>query len=122
MLSAECRAPRSLAARQLRNEPSLELLGLDAVLAATTFAGADAALSRARVLRSFFERHRRQDRETGAPRSAARNTPPTDDLERLTQAKPAYFIRMGRAEDCSRWHYSLPTANHQGSQWPQHGT
>ena len=39
------------------DDPSLELLGLDAVLAATTFTGADAALSGPHVFRSLLEHH-----------------------------------------------------------------
>jgi len=71
------------------DEPSLELLGLDAVLAATTFTGADAALGGPHVFRSILEHHRGQDRETGTPRSAAWNAPPTDYLETLWHAKAA---------------------------------
>lgn len=63
------------------DEPSLELPGLDAVLAATTFTGADAALGGPRVFGPLLKHHRGQDRKTGTPRSAASNTPPTDDME-----------------------------------------
>jgi len=41
------------------DETSLELLGLDAVLAPTTFTCADAALGGPQVFGSFFKDHRR---------------------------------------------------------------
>ena len=68
------------------DEPSLELLGLDAVLAATTLTSADAALGGPHVFGSLLKHHCRQDRETGTPRSAAWNAPPTDYLENLKHA------------------------------------
>jgi hypothetical protein len=70
-------------------EPSLKLLGLDVVLTATTFTSADPALGGPHVFGSLLKHHCRQDRETGTPRSAAWNTPPTDYLEHLKHARAA---------------------------------
>ena len=86
------------------DEPSLELLGLDAVLAATTFAGADAALGGPHVFRSFLKHHHGQDCETGTPGSAAWNAPPTDYLETLKHAGQHNSSACERAETGGRGH------------------